>query len=448
MTVAAVFCRGVVVVALGVLAGCGADPAPDPLPPPSRAEIARLGPSLAETPFGRELRGAVLAHPSMRAGAARVDAALAGVTAARAAAQPQISLGADLGASLLHGGAATRSFPVVQVTQLLFDASATRNRIRSAEAGAIRETIERENAAAALALAAAEAWHEVAFQRSLLALGRDNLATHEGYLEQIESRLEAGAGTEADLLVARSRTADAGARAVTLQGASERAEARFAEIYDRAPGRLGGLPPAPALPALSDAEVIAASPRMRSLKAELVSARAAAEAARATRFPALTLQLDGAYDQRENEARAAAGLSPRLDVGPGSERAAAIARSAARVAELEAEAADLERQVLRSLAYLRSDQRTGRARVTAARASRDASAAALEAAEEQFTIGRRSITQLLDARRDLFAASEALALAERDQALSGYAALALTGDILDVFGIILPLRADLAEVGG
>jgi outer membrane protein TolC len=114
------------------------------------------------------------------------------------------------------------------------------------------------------------------------------------------------------------------------------------------------------------------------------------------------------------------------------------------VAELEAERTDLERQILRSLAYLRSDQRSGRARVAAATTAVAANEVALGAIEEQFTVGRRTILQVLDARRDLSDVKQALALARRDAALSGYAALALTGDVLDVLGILLPVRAEMS----
>jgi len=440
------FPRGVtkVCVLAIALAGCSA-PAPEPLPVPSRDSIARLGPVLADTEFGQTARRALLAHPALAAGSARIDAAMAGVTAARAATMPRLSLGADVGANLLEGSAVGPGILVVQVSQLLIDAGATRNRIRAAEAGAIRETIERENAAAALGLTLAESWGEVLFQRLLLASATENHAVHRSYLEQIETRLAAGAGTEADVLMARSRAADAGMREITTRGQLERAEARFAEVFGAPPATLSALPAAPRLPAGSEAAFIAASPRIRSLDAEIAAARASAAAVRASRFPAIGVRLDGSYDPRSDRANAVAGLNPRVEVGPGSERAAAISRTMARVTELEAERADVERQILRSLAYLRSDQRSGRARVEAARVAVAANCVAVEAAEQQFTIGRRTLTQLLDARRDLFLASEALALAERDLALSGYAALALTGDILDALGVLLPLRAGLVE---
>jgi outer membrane protein TolC len=426
------------------LAGCSA-PVPEPLPVPSRESIARLGPVLADTEFGQSARRALLAHPVLAAGSARIDAAMAGVTAARAATMPRLSLGADVGANLLDGSAVGPGILVVQVSQLLFDAGATRNRIRAAEAGAIRETIERENSAAALGLTLAESWGEVRFQRLLLSSATENHAVHRSYLEQIETRLAAGAGTEADILTARSRTADAAMREITTRGQLERAEARFAEVFGVPPARLSPLPSAPVLPSGAEAAFIAASPRIRSLEAEIAAARASAEAVRASRFPAIGLRLDGSYDPRSDRANAVAGLNPRVEIGPGSERAAAISRSAARVTELEAERTEVERQIQRSLAFLQSDQRSGRARVEAARVALEANRIAVEASEQQFTIGRRTLTQLLDARRDLYLASEALALAERDLALSGYAALALTGDILDALGVLLPLRAGLVE---
>jgi outer membrane protein TolC len=59
------------------------------------------------------------------------------------------------------------------------------------------------------------------------------------------------------------------------------------------------------------------------------------------------------------------------------------------------------------------------------------------AAGEEFTIGRRSLLDLLDAQRDFVLAQQTLIEAEEQLLLSGYAALALTGDILPAFGVAL-----------
>lgn len=428
-----------------VLAACQAPLAPQ-LPSPNRGDIARLAPSLGDSAFGTATNTAILQHPSLTAGTARIDAAIAGVGAARSAALPQISLGADLSSNLLDGSAAARSFPVLAVTQLLFDAGATKNRIRAAEATAIRETIERENTAATLALTAAEAWADVQYRRSSLEFAQQNVQAHADYLQQIEARADAGVGVDADVLAARSRTADADMRAITAQGELDRAEARFAEMFNTpAPATLAPLPRAPVLPGVPDADVVNISPRIRSLDAEIAAAQAGAEAARRARLPAFELQASASRNASTGEERAAAGISPRVSVGPGGGQAAIVARSLARVVELQSERETLQRQILRSLAFLRSDQRSATARVDAAALAVQANEANVTAARQQFTIARRTAIQVLDAQRDLFTANEALTLAQRDLALSGYSVLALTGDILDALGLVLPARQEVVK---
>jgi len=68
----------------------------------------------------------------------------------------------------------------------------------------------------------------------------------------------------------------------------------------------------------------------------------------------------------------------------------------------------------------------------------NSNAASVDAAREQFSIGRRSMVDLLDAQRDFVRAEETLIRAEQERFLTDYAALALTGDILDLFDITLP----------
>jgi adhesin transport system outer membrane protein len=104
----------------------------------------------------------------------------------------------------------------------------------------------------------------------------------------------------------------------------------------------------------------------------------------------------------------------------------------------QAERDMLFRDVREALAFVRADQVAGDARVIAARKAAKTNAESVDAAREQFSIGRRSMVDLLDAQRDYVRAEETLILAEQDRFLTDYAALALTGDIIDVFAIPLP----------
>lgn len=403
------------------------------------ATPGRLPPSLAGTPFGREVAEAVQTYPGITAGAARLRAARAAVEGQRSAFMPQIGLGAEAGVSLT-GGASTSSGPVLRITQLVYDGGIAAQRTEAARARVAETQNDRLTQAATMTLQAVEAWHNVLHRRRLLELSNRNLSIHQEFLSQIEARFGAGAGAETDLLTARSRLADARARQVAAQGQLDRAEAQFRQFFGRAPGQLATVPAPPALPA---GDSTTHSPRLRGLNAAITAAQAEVEAARAARWPSLVLGLTGRETAGQADVRA--NLELRYELTTGGRREAALRSAEARVAELEAQRDDLVREIGRALDFVRSDQRVGAARLTAARAARRANEANVDATREQFSIGRRSITELLDAQRDFITASETVLQAELELSVSGYAALALTGDLLDVFGIRLPDQVVAAQ---
>lgn len=440
--------------ALLALAGCAAGPGGlDPeLPRAAPAEEAspespgpRMAASLAGEEFGQAVRFAVQAHPSLAAGGARIAALEAELEGERSVRRPQVSLGADTGVQLVGPGRG-RTTPLLQVRQLVFDGGAARARTEAARARVLRGASDRIGIAAELARSAVEAQFVLRHERRLVALAERNLEIHQEFLAQVEDRLDAGAGTEVDLLTARSRLADATARAVGARSRLERAEAAWRELYGTAPPAAVAPRAAPGLPAGSADALVRASPRLRSLEAEIAAARAARAAAEAARLPSVSLGVTGS--RRPGGGTSVAGeLGLRYDLATGGQREAAVRVAAARIDELEAERRDLSRQILRALEDVRSDQRTGQERLASAQAAREANEAAVESAREQFGVGRRNITQLLDAQRDFVGAAEAEAVAELDLALSGYAALALTGDILDVFGIELSDESGAGDQG-
>lgn len=396
--------------------------------------------SLAPTDFGRAVAGAVRTHPLLGGDAARIAAAQAQLAGARSRLWPRLSVGLDASLGLAGLGSGTsQGLPVVQMSQLLFDAGATRARVSAAQAGLLDRRIIREATAAQVAMTAVQAWHEVHYQRQLLVLADDNLGVHQDFMTQVNDRLAAGAGTQSDRLTAQSRLATAMARQVSVQSALERAEARWREVFGTpAPATLTQPPAAPALPQGADAELIETSPRVRSLGAQIEAAKAVVVAQQAARWPSVTLDLLGQRDLDAGTTSAEAQVRPRVDLANGGQRAAVIAQAEADLAQLRASDAEMRRQITRALETLRSDARTGQVRLETARAALDANQKNVAAAKEQFAIGRSTIASLLDAQRDTFDAAQLLAQAEIDLALSGYTALALTGDIVDVFGIILP----------
>ncbi len=441
--------RGIFVSVVGLgVTGC-AKPEPEAdapvlqLRPDTGPAAAPRTAVLAQTPFGQAVAKAVQSYPALTAGAARIRAAQAALDSEQGQFLPQISIGAETGLRRAGNLNTTRSTPVLQIQQLIYDGGASSQREEAARARIAQSSNDRLARGAALTMQAIEAWYEVLHRRQLLDLSNRNKRLHQEFQAQINDRVRAGAGTETDLLTAQSRLADATARQVAAQSRLEHAEADFRQLFGHPPTALPVPERAPTIPGATDA-IINQSPRLRSLDASIRAAQAEVQAARAGQRPSLVLGVTG-QSTGNGRADVGANLSFQYDLATGGRRKAAIQSAEARVLELEAEREDLSRQIGRALDFVRSDQRAGAERVNAARLARTANEANVRAVREQFGIGRRTITELLDAQRDFIASSEQLLDAELDLNLSGYAALSLTGDILDVFGIYLPDPTERAQ---
>lgn len=401
---------------------------------------ARVSAEVAQTDFGRQVVRAVETNPDISASSASVRAAQARADAEGRGFYPRFSVGAVLGelanGSLSSGGIS----PVLRVMQLVYDGGASASRQVAAQARVFQSRGARQELAAARTLDAVAVWYDLRAARARFDIANENTRAHERVLRQVRERADAGAGGTADVLTTEARLATARARAAEARARVERAESGFAASFGtRPPARLAAPPQAPRLPQAEDDILIATSPRILGMEARIAAAEADIAHARAQRFPRIGV------DSRAQRGSTRATLDVDYDVGaPGSQRARIAAAEAERDAVL-AERDGLAREILRALADLRSDQRAGAARVRAAREAVRANRATVEASREEFSIGRRSLIGLLDAERDLLEASETLIAAEREVALSGYAALALTGDILDAFAIHLPDTQDSTE---
>lgn len=403
----------------------------------AEARAARVDGAVARTDFGGRVAAAVQSSPRLSAASARILAASAEEDGESGAFMPQVSLGAQAETSVTGGGGATAT-PLLRVSQLVYDGGSSASRRTAARARVFQSRGARIEEAAAIALQAVEIYHDLRAARERRALAQRNQQLHAEFLAQTEDRAAAGASARSEVLTARSRLADATSRAVESQSRLDRAEAAFREVFGAPPP--GNLPPPPAAPALPDGpeeRMIMNSPRLRSMAASIKAAEADLAAAQAARYPSLSVSATGSRP-RGGSTDVGLGLSLDYDLGLQGRQQAAIKAAQARLQTLEAERAGLVREIRRALEDVRSDRRAGAARLAAAREAVSANEAAAAAAREQFSIGRQSLAGLLDAQRDLFQAGEARIAAEREQALTGYAALSLTGDILDVFAITLP----------
>lgn len=400
---------------------------------PPDVRPARVSGDIARTGFGQQVGRAVVGHPQLAASSAGVRAAQARADAEGRGFYPQLAVSATLG-SLVNGAISGNGFnPVLRVMQLVYDGGASASREVAAQARVFESRGGRQEIAASLALDAVAAWYDLRMARERAGIAAESVRAHERAFSQVQARAEAGAGGNADVLAAQARLATARSRAAEASARVGRAEAGFAATFgQQAAPSLANPPRAPQLPGQAEDALVATSPRIRGLDARIAAAQADVAVARSQRFP--RVRIDGAVQRSGTRAT----LDLEQDAGAPGSRQALVRAAEAQVEAVVAERAGLAREIVRALADLRSDQQAGAARVAAAREAVRANSATVEASREEFSIGRRSILGLLDAERDLFEANESLIAAEREVALSGYAALALTGDILDVFAISLP----------
>lgn len=423
------------------LAACGPQPDLGPVTASLAPGTAGLGAdrvpdAVARSAFGQHIARAVMAEPALARSTADIRAARADQRAADGAFRPDLSVGVSAETRVIRSDSTSDAGPFLRVSQLVYDAGAARSDQTAAEARVLQSRAQQIEAGARIALEAVEVYKRLLTNRRLLAIAEDNLRVLRGFAGQIEERAERGAGSTADRLIARSRVADAETQRADAQAQLERAEAAFRRLFGDIPPDLPQPERAPPLPA-GEADVLDQSPRLRAANATLKAAEADLAAARARRQPGVEL---GATGRRASGGGGdlALDLTLNYSLDTRGERRAAIDAAQARLDAALAERDTLRRDVREALAFVRTDQTAGEARVIAARQAAASNAASVDAAREQFGIGRRSMVDLLDAQRDYVRAEETLIRAELERFLTDYAALALTGDILDLFDITLP----------
>ena len=389
---------------------------------------------LTTSEFGRRIRQAVESSPTLAQANTEVDLARANLDVAEGAFLPQLSLGLNARSERVDSDASDVS-PYLRVSQLVYDGGAASGNLAAARARMLESRGSQLQTASATVLAAIEAYVSVLNRRELVAIAWQNVATHEQIERQISERTEIGAGSTADLLTARSRIADARTKLADAQAQVDRSIARFREIFGYDPGALPAPLPAPVLNR-SDSQIVMNSPQVRRADAALLAAKAEQSAALARRKPDIRVSAFANQDD-SHDANFGVDLSVNYEIDSTGKRRAEIAAASARIKQAEYERETLIREIGREIGFIRSDQKAGAERLKEARGAVQANIRTVSAMQEQFKIGRSSLIEILDAQRDLVAAQERMILAEQNFFLTNYAAISLTGDILDLFDIQL-----------
>lgn len=310
------------------------------------------------------------------------------------------------------------------------------------------------------ALAALEAYLNVMRTRELVALGRQNVETHEMYLNQISARVDGGRGTRADRSQAEGRLALAKANLIAFEGELRSAEADYLEVIGNMPNQLHKSDvPFGALPGSLETALTRAmenNPAIDSAQYDIKAADAAIHVAESTFCPRFDLEgnisrnvnLDGTPGTNND---ASVMLMMRYNLYNGGSDTARVKERVSRKEEAKAELEQSRRSVEENTMVAWSDLQTSRQRLSELNNHVTSTMETRQAYRSQFDLGKRTLLDLLDNEVELFNARTALINGKYGVDLAAYNLLASTGDLVDtVSGVqtAQEIRTDNVRVAG
>lgn len=407
------------------------------------------------------MRMAVEAHPEIRAGVNARLAAEEELRAAKGGYMPRVDLvggygreGTDNPSGRASGDheyeTLTRSEARLNVEQMLFDGFATSSEVKRNRAVVNSRALELLGNTERTALEVAQVYLDVLRRQALVRLAENNLRSHERIFDQINLRSQRGVGRMADLDQAEARLAQAKNNLLTEQANLADARVNFISVVGQAPEELEA--PAPVLANLPESfesardEMLADNPQLRSAQADINAAEAQMAAAKSAFYPRFALELSTGANENidgvrghENEWQAMVRMRYNLFAG-GSNKAELRAR-----AHQADQALDIRNNALRllteelGLAWNALDN--ARQQLPIAQDYVDRSGRVRDSYQQQFTLGERTLLDLLDSENEMFTAARRLEDVRFTEALTQYRIKAVTGSLLQSQGVVAPMAA-------
>lgn len=374
---------------------------------------------------------------------------------------PQVNLEASVGAQMLNGparrAAAIEDDPLypsevgATISYDIFDGGfrqAEANKQAARIDGASFRVLERSEA---IGLEIARLYFEILLQSHIVEIARQNVSFHETTLANVADAISSGQLTEADRQQAYERVAAANSRLYEAQEALETARIGFyKEVglpFDApsAPSRVGK-----ALPRTLEQAIDIArknNPRIGMTAADIDAASAQVEQSQSGLYPKLSLEGRGVIG---NDTSGISGYSTDLqgrlvlkwnifDGGIKSNEAQENIRRETE-AMLAQQAAFREVEEAVRVSWSRINRQTQLATQYAAQMA--ASDALVKAYREQFTIGQRSLLDVLDAQNSRFNAQVLNETAVYAARFAEYRLMASTGQLMAFLNVTPPAQSD------
>ena len=338
----------------------------------------------------------------------------------------------------------------LRLQQMVFDGFATSSEVGRQQATVNSRAYSLLGTSERTALTVAQVYLDVLTRREFVQLAEDNLRNHERIFDQIKLRTERGVGRTADRDQAEARLAQARNNLITEQTNLADAQTNYLSAVGQLPDQLER--PAPflaMLPAdLNEArqQMLDNSPILRSAESDIVAAEKQYDTAKSAFYPRFDAELGRSADNdldgqngHSNEWQAM--LRMRFNLYAGGSNKADLESKAYQ----SNQALDIRNNALRvlneELGLAWNALNNANAQVPIAQQYVDHSTAVRTAYQRQFSLGERTLLDLLDSENELFTASRRLAEIKNIQLFTQYRIKATMGELLRSQGVVAPLAS-------
>lgn len=338
----------------------------------------------------------------------------------------------------------------VRLQQMLFDGFATSSEVGRQQATVNSRAYALLNTSERTALTVAQVYLDVLMRRDMVHLAEDNLKNHERIFDQIKLRTTRGVGRMADMDQADARLAQAQNNLLTEQANLADAQINYLSAVGEMPDELtlpqGFMALMPANLNEARQQMIENSPVLRSAESDIAAAEKQYESAKSSFYPRFDAELGRNAD---NNVGGELGHSDgweamvrmRFNLYSGGSNKADLESKSYQTTQ----ALDIRNNALRQLneevGLAWNAYNNANAQLPIAQQYVDRSNSVRISYQQQFTLGERTLLDLLDSENELFTAQQRLVQIKNQQLYTQYRIKADMGQLLRSQGVVAPMAS-------
>ncbi len=341
-----------------------------------------------------------------------------------------------------------RSESSINLTQNVFNGFMTTSEVARQRATVNSRAFGVMNSSEVTALNAIQAYLDVLMRQQMVQLAQENLTSHERIFDQIRLRTQQGVGRQADHEQAEARLSQARNNLLTEQTNLQDAETNYLSITGTMPTNLSMPPSSGGLASLNAAQkvMVENSPLLKLAEADIEAARQQYEASKSRYYPNVNVELGRRMDNNVDGTRGhdqewQAMVRMRYNLFNGGSDVANVKANAYKIKEAQDVRNNALRQLTEELRLAWTALDNARQQVPIAKDYAERSMVVRTAYQQQFSIGERSLLDLLDSENEVFSAQRRYVEMQFVELFSGYRIKARVGELLKSLNIAAPEAA-------